>query len=63
MPKPDRPQPETYGVRHGISVSQDSTAMRAGEATRWHQAATLITAFAALLQALTGLAVVLLHYF
>lgn len=62
MPKLDHSQPEPHCVRHGVWVSRNSTPREISEpATRGHQAATLITAVASLITALTGLAALLLY--
>lgn len=57
MPKPDHSSPESYGERHSLWATPDSTPEEInGPPTRSHQAALLITALASLITALTGLA-------
>lgn len=46
---------------HGSWVTPEGTATSAQESTKVHNAALLISAFASLITALTGVAVLLLH--
>ena len=47
---------------HALPGTEESTAMRAQGATKVHHAALLISAIASLITALTGVAVLFLHY-
>ncbi|MEU5757307.1 hypothetical protein [Streptomyces sp. NPDC047829] len=55
----EKPNPTAKALQGNASA--DSTAMRALKATKMHDAALLVSAFASLITALTGVAVLLLH--
>ncbi|MFF6811017.1 hypothetical protein ACFZAG_14175 [Streptomyces sp. NPDC012403] len=59
MEKPNLPEEPLQC--HGSRVTTEGTAMSAHKATKVHDAALLISAFASLITALTGVAVLLLH--
>jgi hypothetical protein len=52
---------DTPSQCHGVWVTTEGTAMSPHKATKVHDAALLISAFASLITALTGVAVLLLH--
>ncbi len=62
-PLPEEPtQPSDALQCHAYNGTADSTAVRSQEATKLPHTAALISAIASLITALTGVAVLLLHY-